>query len=163
MGELIGFYLRGTFINFNEVKDWFGMSSHSSGLTVNYGSFAEGSHEGSGILINYGTIETEYFGRRSSGIIANCGDGGESMGDEARGIILGLKDPKSYGDLSNAKLVLKEADCKELPELVDYFGTLKENFNMSNYLATMKVLRPNPRAKVEAEILTILRGYNYEV
>jgi hypothetical protein len=82
------------------------------------------------------------------------------MGEEASGRIIAITNPKSFGDLKNAKLVLDEDDCRKIPELVKYFDELKAKIDegRNNPELLLKVFGDNPADKIKKDVEILLKN-----
>lgn len=157
-----GMYSSGLMINLGKCS-----TEHAEDWTSGFGSYAKGP------VLNFGEIDTG-FGNLASGLVINCGKGGRNMAitrnmcDRKSPIVLAVKNPESFGDLSRARLVLDEEKCAKLPELAEYLENLKQKFKPGGndyraVLAALDSLGPNPGKKVETDIKAILRRRGYGV
>lgn len=195
-GNYAGFRANGTLIHRYKTDhdnhsyiNYFG--DHAHGPVINYGTL--GGFFGAGatsLVIDMGKtwswsgIETKacylHFGwtgtglcKRASRLVINDGEtgfDGEIKGAEsfrhATNIVLSLK-PTEIGDLSRVKLFLDADKCAQIPELRQYVGELRAQFEpgRKDYKLALEALRklgPEPDKKIEHDIETILRkgGHN---
>lgn len=164
--------------DFDIELNYLGYKLPADKLLINYGE--TGEHlgcEASGSVINYGKTGIR-MGANLEGLVINCGEAGEEMGlfdqgqiinygkaesmpEEAGDYIICIKDPESFFGITGftdivRELVLKEADCRQIPELIQYFDELKVllDAGKNDYRALTAI----PSAdKMKADIENILR------
>jgi hypothetical protein len=118
--------------------------------------------EASGVVVNYGKCGN-FMGSRASGVVVNCGNVEYRMGENASGKIIAIKNPKSFGNLKYAKLVLDEDDCRKIPELVKYFDELKAKIDegRNNPELLLEMFGYNPAEKIRKDVYELLRRAGY--
>jgi len=164
--DSIGAESTGLCLNYAKTENFSGLKS--KGAMINLGTtgtnFAETA---SGLAINFCKAGMR-FGKEASGIIINCGEADDGFGDEATGIVIALKNANGFGWVKDARLVLKEDDCKKVPELGNYLENLKDRFEQgrNDYKMALKVaeeLGSKPAQKLKYDIEQILKGHGYNV
>jgi hypothetical protein len=65
--------------------------------------------------------------------------------------------------LKNAKLVLREEDCRKIPELVKYFDELKAKLDegRNNPELLLEMFGDNPAEKIREDVDELLRRAGY--
>lgn len=117
------------------------------------------------------------FGYRSLDIVVTTSENCRLFAHEATGIVLALKNPKyeawgdkdiGFGDLRQAKLVLKEDECGRIPGLGLYMFDMQRRLeegrtDPDKTLAFLETLGPNPAEKIRTDILRLLRDCGYKL
>jgi hypothetical protein len=145
-----------TLVNRSKVGGWMGF--RASGIVVNYGRAEERMGLGTlGILVNYGKAG-DWMGDLASGIVVNYGKAGDFMGSVASGKIIAIKNPKSFGYLKDAELVLNEEECRRIPGLIEYFDELKAKLYeaRNNPELLLEMFGDNPVYKIKKDVYNIV-------
>jgi hypothetical protein len=179
VGDAMGSLSSGIVVNYGRAGD--GMGSRSSGIVVNYGRAEERmglgtlgilvnygkagdwmGEEASGIVINYGEVGKR-MGVWTSGVVINYGKAGDFMGSVASGKIIAIKNPKSFGYLKDAELVLNEEECRRIPGLIEYFDELKAKLYeaRNNPELLLEMFGDNPAEKIRIDVDELLRRSGY--
>jgi hypothetical protein len=159
----------GPVINYGETGDYMGNAGsplHAYGhsgvtdeerwaerLVINLGTVGEAMGSTSmGPIINFGTSEKE-LGRCSHGITVNAGKA--VIGHNFGHVIL-IKDAEEIWDRKGPKSIFSETDCRQIPELLDYFDDLKVLLDAGRN--DYRILKKLPSArKVTEDVEAVLR------
>lgn len=161
--EIMGAWSSGILINYKIDNASFGQGL--SGLSINCGKVGHpsGQHSG-GVMVNYGEAGMA-FGFLSRGLVINCGKAGSFFGSLAP-IVIAVREPEEF-EVSKHKIVLEPEDCKKMPKLLGYLDELKSRVengrtDLDELLVFLDELGPNPRKKVEQDLIWILGDAGYD-
>lgn len=159
----MGYKLDGNkrFVNYCESKEW--LCNRASGPVINYGNTTgDMGYCASDLVVNFGKTDA-CIGRGAQGPVMDFG-GGSYWVKPILGLTIALKDPKSLFGIDRffGRPVLKEEECKELPELTDYLENIRKKLelgkdNPSAAFATLDELGSEPGKKVQSDIYQILK------
>lgn len=172
-GESMGYYAKAQIINHGDAETigYFdedaGHYKETPGLILNYGNVCQLGGLASGLVINLGDVG-ERTGENStkSSMLINYGIAGEKFGCGSEGIIIAVKNPKTFERCRSAKTIIKEDEIKYLPKLKKYLDNFKAELETgrNNHEKALKVLENFGNAKkIQKDIETILRKEGYRV
>jgi len=130
---------------------------------VTGGNFADGAQ---GIAINLGTadecmgIELGYHG-----MLINYGKAGRGLGENALGLILCFKNPKSYDEDTTQCILKKPRQCAKYVELRKYLDnlTIKLEKGRKDYRTAIKLAQQLDRKTIEDKLPSALIEQHQEI
>lgn len=191
-GNTMAVEAQGPVINKGITGHFFG--ENATGVLINYG-FSEsiggdsdnvdGEKKTYPVIINYG--KALHVGTFCNSLIVNLNDAGDALaqnalkdslainfgkvkrlGSASKGYVVAASKPEAFGAKLYVKRLVKEDDCKYVPELRKYLNNLKAKLmeGKNDYriaLRAVKDLGPNPNIKMAKDIDAILKKAGYEI
>lgn len=154
-------YANSGFVNYGILGNEFDMHTNS---LINLGRVGNET-QGLNVALNFVRAGDE-FGSYAN-LAINAGDAGKRFGHNSYGgIFIAVKDPQSFGDLRDARLILKEEDCKEMPRLTNYIAHLQQMFekgrrNSYDAISAFDSLGDAPHEAITNTVIGILASYGH--